>query len=57
MTIEIRQLVIKAVVVDPASSARLRDVVMGGNGQVSEAVLIARCTRSVLQALEQRNER
>lgn len=56
MTIEIRQLVIKAVVQAPPPTGR--------NGhdkaairQIDTTEIVARCTRSVLQALEQINER
>jgi hypothetical protein len=56
MTIEIRQLVIKAVVEAPSSpSPRGRG--KAGGAQADEAALVARCTRSVLQALDQMNER
>jgi hypothetical protein len=56
MTIEIRQLVIKAVVEAPPSHSHRRSGKTAAT-PVDEASLVARCTRSVLQALEQMKER
>lgn len=56
MTIEIRQLVIKAVVETPTARSTRRSGKVAGS-PADEAALVARCTRSVLQALEQMNER
>ena len=55
MTIEIRQLVIKAVVETTPPTNRNSD--KREKNQIDTAELVARCTRSVLQALEQMNER
>ncbi|MFN9619401.1 MAG: DUF5908 family protein [Synechococcaceae cyanobacterium] len=56
MTIEIRHLVIRAVVEAPPSHSHRRSGKTAGT-LADEASLVARCTRSVLQALEQMKER
>jgi hypothetical protein len=56
MTIEIRQLVIKAVV-ESQSSSSSGAVGRPSADPIDEAALVSRCTRAVLQALQQMNER
>jgi hypothetical protein len=55
MTIEIRQLVIKAVV--ETTPPTNRNVGKKEKSQIDTAEIVARCTHSVLQVLEQMNER